>query len=268
MISTEDAQTVIGKGGSVLVADGDRIGKLGSVFLDDTTGHPAWASVSSGLLGHSESFVPLTGGRVYGDDIWVPCTTEQVHGPPHVTAHDGKLSKDDHAALHRYYEGDGQPAEPDPPRVDRSAADDAQHVDDADDADAATGVHTDDDLTVTRSEDQLRIHTERVPVTRVRLRKVVVTESVTQTIPVSHEEFRLEEVPIGEADGEDEVASPPSGEEYEVVLREERIVVTKEVAAVERVRVRVETVAGERRVSADVQKERVVADETRASNLS
>lgn len=266
MISTEDAQTVIGKGGMVLVADGDRIGKLGSVFLDDTTGHPAWASVSAGLLGHSESFVPLTGGRVYGDDIWVPCTTEQVHGAPHVTAHDGKLSKEDDAALHRYYEADGQPAEPNPPRVDRSSADDADHVDDADHADDA---HTDDDdLTVTRSEEQLRIHTERVPVTRVRLRKVVVTENVTQTVAVSHEEFRLEEVPIGEADGGDVVASPPSGEEYEVVLREERIVVTKEVAAVERVRVRVETVAGERRVSADVQKERVVPDETKASDLS
>jgi hypothetical protein len=132
--------------------------------------------------------------------------------------------------------------------------------------DAAAGTSADATPTVVRSEERVQVSTQRVPVTRVRLRRVVVTENVTQTIPVSHEEFRLEEVPIEAADGPDVVGQGNAlPGDYEVVLRAERIVVTTEVAPVERVRVRVETVAGERRVTTEVQKERVVADEIKTN---
>jgi uncharacterized protein (TIGR02271 family) len=47
-----------------------------------------------------------------------------------------------------------------------------------------------------RSEERLHVGTERTEAGRARLRKYVVTENVTQTVPVSHEEVRLEREPI------------------------------------------------------------------------
>ena len=46
-----------------------------------------------------------------------------------------------------------------------------------------------------RSEEQLRVGTERVAATRVRLVKYVVTEEVQITVPIRREEIRVEEVP-------------------------------------------------------------------------
>ena len=47
-----------------------------------------------------------------------------------------------------------------------------------------------------RNEEQLRVGTERVAATRVRLVKYVVTEEVQITVPIRREEIRVEEVPI------------------------------------------------------------------------
>ena len=282
MISTHDAQATIAQGGAALSSDGHRIGKLTRVYLDDDTGQPSWAEVESGLTGRKEHFVPLTSGEVEGDDIRVPFTRDEVQSAPDVHAHEGHLSVADDAALHRYYEGKGsagghrsgtdqgvglaprRAADDGGSRVERTDLSDGSAT--VTGTDAGVGTSTDDTPTVVRSEERVRVGTQRVPVTRVRLRRIVVTENVTQTIPVSHEEFRLEEVPIEAADGPEVVAQDDTLRgDYEVVLRAERIVVTKEVAPVERVRVRVETVAGEQRVTTEVQKERVVADEIKTN---
>ena len=51
------------------------------------------------------------------------------------------------------------------------------------------------DGAMTRSEERLHVGTEQAEAGRARLRKYVVTENVTQTVPVSHEEVRLEQGP-------------------------------------------------------------------------
>ena len=53
---------------------------------------------------------------------------------------------------------------------------------------------------MTRSEEQLRVGTERVATTRARLVKYVVTEEVQITVPIRREEIRVEEVPVDAAD--------------------------------------------------------------------
>ena len=52
---------------------------------------------------------------------------------------------------------------------------------------------------MTVSEEQLRVGTERREAGRARLRKYVVTENVTQTVPVQREEVRVEREPITDA---------------------------------------------------------------------
>jgi uncharacterized protein (TIGR02271 family) len=115
---------------------------------------------------------------------------------------------------------------------------------------------------MTRSEENLRVGTQKVEAGRVRLRKYVVTEEVSTTVPVSHEEVRVEREPITDANRDAATSGPEiSEEEHEVVLHEERPVVQKEVVPVERVRLNTETVAGEETVSDNLRKEVIETDD-------
>src|SRR4051812_38909610 len=103
---------------------------------------------------------------------------------------------------------------------------------------------------MTRSEEELRVGTERRQTGTARLRKYVVTENVTQTVPVRREEVRLEREPITDANIDDAMDGPAiSDEEHEVVLHEEQPVVDKRVVPKERVRLDKEAVAEDAQVS-------------------
>ena len=79
---------------------------------------------------------------------------------------------------------------------------------------------------MTRSEERLHVGTEQVETGRARLRKYIVTENVTQTVPVSHEEVRVEREPITDANrGEAMSGGDLTEEEHEVTLHAERPVV-------------------------------------------
>jgi uncharacterized protein (TIGR02271 family) len=110
-----------------------------------------------------------------------------------------------------------------------------------------------------RSEERLNVGTEQVESGRVRLRKYVVTEQQQMTVPVSHEEVRVEREPIDPAergrmgDGTGKLADA----EQEVVLHEEKPIVRTETVPVERVRVGTDTVTEEQTVGGEVHKERI-----------
>ena len=96
---------------------------------------------------------------------------------------------------------------------------------------------------MTVSEERLDVGTERREAGRARLRKYVVTENVTQTVPVQREEVRVEREPITDTNRDDALSGPGiSEDEHEVVLHEERPVVDKDTVPVERVRLDTETV--------------------------
>ncbi len=104
------------------------------------------------------------------------------------------------------------------------------------------------DNAMTRSEEQLHVGTETRESGRARLRKYVVTEQETVTVPVQREEVRIEREPITDANRGEALDGPAiSEEEHEVVLHEERPVVEKEAVPVERVRLDKETVTEQRR---------------------
>jgi stress response protein YsnF len=130
---------------------------------------------------------------------------------------------------------------------------------------------------MTRSEERLRVDTERIATTRARLVKYVVTEEVQITVPIRREEIRIEEVPVDAVDdgpGEslvpDDQAPHTSGQGLpdEIILHTERPVVTVEVVPTERVRLRTEVVQGQETVSGQVQREEIVVDETRAPGFT
>jgi uncharacterized protein (TIGR02271 family) len=274
MITTQDVNRIIGT--NAVDNDGSKIGKIGQVYLDDQSGRPEWATVSTGLFGTQESFVPLAQAEISGDTLRVPYEKARVKDAPRVDVDSGHLSPDEEAELYRYYgvgTGDDEQASG---RTDTL-------TDTTTTAGTTTGTTTDmsaghtdtnrhgtvghdtsgptTDDAMTRSEEQLRVGTQRVEAGRARLRKYVVEEQVTQTVPVSHEEVRIEREPITDANLGDALDGPDiSEEEHEVVLRAERPVVAKEAVPVERVRLDVDTVTEQETVTDSVRKEQIEAD--------
>ncbi len=112
-----------------------------------------------------------------------------------------------------------------------------------------------------RSEERIRVRTGTYETGKVRLCKYIVTEEVTMTVPVSHEEFRLEREPLP-AGNQTQISDDAvlSEEEYDIILYAERPVVRMETVPVERIKVRKVIVTGEQEVSDEVRRERIATD--------
>ena len=101
-LTTDQARTLAGSGGNVVSTDGGKIGGIGQIYLDDSTGDPTWVTAKTGLFGTKESFVPLEGARVQGDDVVVGFDKDKVKDAPRVDP-DGNLSPDEEDQLYAYY---------------------------------------------------------------------------------------------------------------------------------------------------------------------
>jgi stress response protein YsnF len=117
-----------------------------------------------------------------------------------------------------------------------------------------------------RSEERLTAGVRRVPYSRVRLEKFVVTETRTVTVEVRREEVRLVHLdPAPDAGTDVADGSPAAGAadgpvDRWLTLSEERVAITTEVVPVERVRLQVDTVTVEREVTEPVRREEVVVE--------
>jgi len=253
VISTSDITSIIGS--NAVDNDGDKLGKVGQVYLDDQTGSPEWATVSTGLFGTSETFVPLTDASVTNGTLRVPYQKAKVKDAPRVDADQGHLSPAEEEELYRYY-GIGTGTAGYTETTTDTTVDTNRHGTVGHDTSGPTT-----DSAMTRSEEQLRVGTQQVESGRARLRKYVVTENVTTTVPVSHEEVRIEREPITDANIGNALDGPAiSEEEHEVVLHAERPVVAKEAVPVERVRLDTQTVTEQETVTDTVRKEQIEAD--------
>ena len=99
---TRQIEYLLEAGSSVYDSNGDRIGSLGRIYLDDQTDEATWATVNTGLLGLAESYVPLIGSHLVGDDIHVAHSKEQVREAPRVSD-DDHLSVEDELRLYQHY---------------------------------------------------------------------------------------------------------------------------------------------------------------------
>jgi uncharacterized protein (TIGR02271 family) len=248
---------------------GDKLGTIDAIYLDDETGQPEWATVTSGLFSAKTAFVPLAQAQDTGDSVQVPYDKDQVKDAPSMEA-DGQLSQDDEAELYRHYGLDysehrsdsGLPAGIAGQGIasrDRNGDGIYDDVQDSAVGRDTSGPTTDDAMT--RSEEELQVGTESRERGRARLRKHVTTEQQTVTVPVQREEVRVEREPITDANLDAATSGPAiSEEEHEVTLREEEVVVDKRAVPKERVRLDTETVTDERQISEEVRKEHIEVD--------
>ncbi len=247
---------------NVVGPDGEKLGKVDSIYLDQETERPEWAAVKSGFFGSHVSLVPLATADLAGEELRVPYTKDQLQGAPHQDP-DGALSPSEEAKLFEHYGvsygGDTVTAQGGGTGVGQHELRD-ETVGERDTVGHDTsGPNT--DRAMTRSEERLHVGTEQTEVGRARLRKHVVTENVTKTVPVSHEEVRIDREPITEANRGDAVDGPAiSEEEHEVTLHAERPVTHTETVPVERVRLGTETVTEQQEVGGEIRKERIDTD--------
>jgi sporulation protein YlmC with PRC-barrel domain len=209
MISTDQIERLL-SGGTVVSQGGEKIGKVGQVFLDDRSGEPEWVTVKTGLFGTAESFVPLSDAEVERDEIRVPFDKDTVKGAPRVHDSEGHLSREEEAELYRYY---GRDSAGDGP----STGEAAQREDEgegAPDDEGAVGRHAAGppaDGAPPGSGDT-RPGPDTGTGDTYRLRRYVVTEYVTETVPA--DEVPRAPEPRGEsAAGETSPGDEP-GEEH------------------------------------------------------
>jgi uncharacterized protein (TIGR02271 family) len=246
------------RGRRLVSSDGDKIGTIDEVYLDAQTERPEWLSVKTGMLGSKVSFVPIAQAQEADEAIRVPYDKAQVKDAPSIEP-DGELSHEEESDLYRHYGVEYEGASGGAGNGDGGAASGGTEGHDT------SGPTTDDAMT--RSEEELRVGTERREAGRARLRKYVVTEQVQQTVPVQREEVRVEREPITDGNVDEATDGPAiSEEEHEVVLHQEQPVVEKRAVPKERVRLDKDQVTEEAQVSEEVRKEQIEtegADERR-----
>jgi uncharacterized protein (TIGR02271 family) len=238
------------RGRTVVDRDGEKIGSIDEIYMDAQTEQPEWLTVKTGLFGTKVSFIPIRDAAESDDDVRVPYTKDQVKDAPNADA-DRELSQEEERDLYGHYDLDYSEQSSEsglPEGGDRGAV-----------GRDTSGPTTDDAMT--RSEEELHVGTSRRERGRVRLRKYVVTEEVTKTVPVQREEVRVEREPITDANVDAAKSGPAiSDEEHEVVLHEDEVVTEKRAVPKERVRLDKDTVTDEEKVSEKVRKERIETD--------
>ena len=221
---------------------GERIGRVRQVYPDgDALG---WVGVRGNLFGTQEALVPLEGAVLDDDVIGATVDRARFATAPRRRP-DAVLADAERERLRRFWSGTAEDLDPEPEAAPDAPAEQDPEEDPEEDE---VGV-------MTASAERLHVETERVPRSRVRLKKVVVTEQRTLTVPVRREQYRIVREPIVDA-------APVAGavlgpDEQEVVLYGERVVVTTEVVPVERIRLVKEEVVDTRQVTGEVRRERI-----------
>lgn len=266
--------------------NGDKLGSIKEIYVDDQDGQPTFVEVGHGLFGMSSSLVPVRGGRLENDELHLAFSKDRIKDAPSLDA-DRNLSSQQQEELYRHYgvEGSaapsgftgGQSTERTGTTAGQGAAAGAGVG--AAGAGAAAGANRGTEKNTTEqksntqaaqargnagegedivlSEERLNVDKERVATGEARLRKYVVEDTETVEVPVTHEEVRLERTPIS-----DEEAAKLKGtdtrigdSETSITLHEERVNVSKEEVPVERVNLTKEQVRDTEKVSETVRKE-------------
>ncbi|MCS5714211.1 PRC-barrel domain-containing protein [Herbiconiux sp. CPCC 205716] len=110
MLPSTNIQSIIGA--TLFGADDTKLGRITTVLVDAADGHPTFAEVHTGFLGHATRLVPLDDARWERDDVYVSYTSALVKDAPRYEAADG-VSPEQEDELRRHYAGAAQDARAD-----------------------------------------------------------------------------------------------------------------------------------------------------------
>lgn len=230
--------------------DNEKVGAVKEIYLDDQTDEPRFATVSTGLFGMKETFVPLDAAQPIADgDLKVPFTKDFIKDAPNIDP-DGHLEPSEEREIFEYYGiGHTDTANTKAPTAGGPAAG----------APAAGKPVTDEaGEQAVAHEERLKVGKQDQVAGKARLRKRVVTEHQQVDVPVEREELVVEREPIDPNSPQARAGTiDPEETEETITLHEERPVVDKETVATEKVNVGKRKVVDTETVEGDVRKEEI-----------
>ena len=267
-------------GYTVYDPDGDKIGKVDDLFLDEND-QPEYLGVKMGFLGTKSTLIPweMVEVREADSSLIVSADDGHVkHGPTfdddreitpefesEVYSHYGlqRTGSTEERGAYADYSSEttgGGSAGPGMAMGDTESGEFREHPP-AEEGVSGEGSDLDDrdELRVQRTEEELAAGTREVEAGAMRVRKRVRTDREQIEVPTRHEEVSVERVPVsGEATeaqvGEDEVVVP---------VTEEEVVVSKRPVVKEEIRIRKDVVEDTEVVEEDVRREEIdVEDQT------
>ena len=99
METSQEASQI--RGLPLYASDGDKIGEIEDVFLDDQTNKPEWVRLGVGLLGLKNVLVPLEPLVREGDGLRAPYSKDIIKDAPRVD--ENYVSPEQESDLYRYY---------------------------------------------------------------------------------------------------------------------------------------------------------------------
>lgn len=246
-------------------ADGEKLGSVKEVYVNDSTGQPDFVAVGHGLFGMSSSLVPLRGHRLDGENLQLAFSKDRIKDAPNID-HDAHLTDADQDTIYRHFGLEStqnvENYEQDLPRerAGYATTDDRRAgLREGERAGLRDG-DRDEHGEMIRSEERLNVEKDRVDAGQVRLRKYVVHDTETVEVPVEREEVHVERTPIDADDARAARGGKLGDDEASVTLHEERVNVTKETVPVEKVGLDKKTVRDTETVSEDVAHEEIEVD--------
>jgi uncharacterized protein (TIGR02271 family) len=263
-------------GYEIYAQDGERIGKLDDLFIDEND-NPEYVGVRMSVSGSTRSvLIPadvvtvdveprrmvvsrpkgmVEAGPTYGaHDEVTPELEERVRG--HYGLESGR-GADDKGGYGAYYRDEG--STPGSAETGEVRAHDRESPFEVD-----RDQEYQDELRVQRSEEELKVGTREREAGVVRVRKRVSTDHERIVVPKKRVEVTVERVPVEKEDvsTDKEATGPEIGEDEIVVpVIEEEIVVEKRPVIKEEIRIRKEVVEDTEVVEEDVRREEVDIDD-------
>lgn len=236
--------------------NGDKVGDVNEVFVDDDSGQPTFVDVNHGLFGMGNSLVPLRGHSVEGDTLTLAFAKDRIKDAPDFDA-EKPLTPEQQSEIYQHY-GIAGAARGENNTGGEALAPTAETADSAGSAVAgagAVGVAEGDGVTgTTTSEEAASIGGSKD------------SEASDDNTLIRNEEHlnvgteRVEAADDAQAQVKSGGLDSNSTEDASVTLHEERPVINKETVPVEKVNLRTEEVSDTESVTEQVRKEKIDAD--------
>jgi stress response protein YsnF len=160
--------------------DGNPLGTVTTVFLDDVTERPTWVGLTSGLHAAPDDeapvIAPIADAQFADGRLRLTVSAEAVRSAPRVAQAD-RLTPAEETTLRKHYLAAGTRS-----TTGRAAT--------------GTAAGTATDSAMTRSEEQLQVSTVVEPWTRAVLRIEEVTEEVLVPVTITRQQARIEYLPL------------------------------------------------------------------------
>ena len=234
------------RGSPVYSSDGEKIGQVEEIYIDEQTQTPEWIGIGTGFFGTKRVLVPTAGTSMSEDGFTVPYSKDQVKDAPDID--EDEISQETERELSAHYGLDYSERRSDTGLPEESAKSDRSAT--------TRGSRDTDEGEIVRSEEELHVGTERVRTGTARLRKWVETEPVEMDVELQREKVQVHREPVNQVVTGAEFRE----EEIEVPLHAEEAVVEKKTVAKERISVDRNEETTHERVTDEVRKERVAIE--------